>query len=137
MSSVSPPLFVRALPAGVAALAATQLAIGLWMAVSPRSFFDAIGPFGAYNDHYVRDVATWYLAFGAALAVAVRRPSWRAPLLGLAVLQYGLHTVNHLVDIGDADPGWVGVFDAVTLGLTTVLLAGLFRGALEQEGAGR
>jgi len=137
MSSVSPPLFVRALPAGVAALAATQLALGLWMAVSPRSFFDAIGPFGAYNDHYVRDVATWYLAFGAALAVAVRRPSWRAPLLGLAVLQYGLHTVNHLVDIGDADPGWVGVFDAVTLGLTTVLLAGLFRGALEQEGAGR
>ena len=137
MSSVSPPLFVRALPAGVAALAATQLALGLWMAVSPRSFFDAIGPFGGYNDHYVRDVATWYLAFGAALAVAVRRPSWRAPLLGLAVLQYGLHTVNHLVDIGDADPGWVGVFDAVTLGLTTVLLAGLFRGALEQEGAGR
>ena len=137
MSSVSPPLFVRALPAGVAALAATQLALGLWMAVSPRSFFDAIGPFGAYNDHYVRDVATWYLAFGAALAVAVRRPSWRAPLLGLAVLQYGLHTVNHLVDMGDADPGWVGVFDAVTLGLTTVLLAGLFRGALEQEGAGR
>ena len=137
MSSLSPPLFVRALPAGVAALAATQLALGLWMAVSPRSFFDAIGPFGAYNDHYVRDVATWYLAFGAALAVAVRRPSWRAPLLGLAVLQYGLHTVNHLVDIGDADPGWVGVFDAVTLGLTTVLLAGLFRGALEQEGAGR
>ena len=137
MSSVPPPLFVRALPAGVAALAATQLALGLWMAVSPRSFFDAIGPFGAYNDHYVRDVATWYLAFGAALAVAVRRQSWRAPLLGLAVLQYGLHTVNHLVDIGDADPGWVGVFDAVTLGLTTVLLAGLFRGALEQEGAGR
>ena len=137
MSSVAPPLYVRALPAGVAALAATELALGLWMAVSPRSFFDAIGPFGPYNDHYVRDLATWYLAFGAALAVAVRRPSWRAPLLGLAVVQFGLHTVNHLIDIGDADPGWVGVFDAVTLGLTTLLLAGLFRGALEQEGARR
>jgi hypothetical protein len=137
MSTTGQPLHVRAVPAGVAALAVTNLVLGLWMAFSPRSFYDAIGPFGPYNDHYVRDVATWYLAFGGALAVAVRRPSWRAPLLGLAVLQYGLHTVNHLVDIGDADPGWVGVFDAVTLGLTTVLLAGLFRGALEQEGAGR
>jgi hypothetical protein len=133
MSTTGQPLHVRAVPAGVAALAVTNLVLGLWMAFSPRSFYDAIGPFGPYNDHYVRDVATWYLAFGAALVAAVRRPSWRAPLLGLAVLQYGLHTVNHVVDVGDADPGWVGVFDAVVLGLTTVLLAGLFRGALESE----
>jgi hypothetical protein len=133
MSTTGQPLYVRAVPAGVAALAVTNLVLGLWMAFSPRSFYDAIGPFGPYNDHYVRDVSTWQIAFGVALAVAVRRPSWRAPLLGFAVLQFGLHTLNHVIDIGDADPGWVGVFDAVVLGLTTVLLAGLFRGALESE----
>jgi hypothetical protein len=137
MPTTASPLYVRAVPAGVAALAATNLVLGLWMVLAPRSFYDAIGPFGPYNAHYVRDVSTWQLAFGGALAVAVRRPSWRAPLLGFAVLQFGLHTLNHVVDIGDADPRWVGVFDAVTLGVTTVLLAGLFRGALEQEGARR
>ena len=137
MSTTGQPLYVRAVPAGVAALAVTEIVLGVWMVISPRSFYDAIGPFGPYNDHYVRDVSTWYLALGVALAVAVRRPSWRAPLLGVALLQFALHTVNHLVDVGDADPGWVGVFDAVTLGLSTLLLAGLFRGALEQEAAGR
>jgi hypothetical protein len=137
MPTTASPLYVRALPAGVAALAATNLVLGLWMVLAPRSFYDAIGPFGPFNAHYVRDVSTWQLAFGGALAVAVRRPSWRAPLLGFAVLQFGLHTLNHVVDIGDADPRWVGVFDAVTLGVTTVLLAGLLRGALEQEGARR
>jgi hypothetical protein len=30
-------------------------------------------------------------------------------------LQYGLHALNHLLDIGDADPGWVGPFDFITL----------------------
>jgi hypothetical protein len=134
MSTTTPPLYVRALPAGVASLAAAQVALGLWMVLAPRSFYDALGPFGPFNDHYVRDVSTWQLAFGVALAVAVRRPSWRAPLLGFAVLQFGLHTVNHLIDVGDADPGWVGIFDVVVLGLSTVLLAGLLRGALEQEG---
>src|SRR4051794_28992560 len=120
MPTTASPLYVRALPAGVAALAATNLVLGLWMVLAPRSFYDAIGPFGPFNAHYVRDVSTWQLAFGGALAVAVRRPSWRAPLLGFAVLQFGLHTLNHVVDIGDADPRWVGVFDAVTLGVTTV-----------------
>jgi hypothetical protein len=133
MSTTAQPLHVRAVPAGVAALAVTQLILGLWMVLASRSFYDAIGPFGVYNAHYVRDVSTWQVAFGLALAVAVRRPSWRAPLLGFAVLQFGLHAINHVVDAGDADPGWVGVFDAVVLGLTAVLLAGLFRGALERE----
>ena len=129
MSTTAQPLHVRAVPAGVAALAAYELVLGLWMLLAPRSFYDAIGPFGAYNRHYVLDTSTWQLAFGVALAVAVRRPSWRVPLLGFAVLQFGLHALNHIADIGDADPEWVGVFDAVALGLTTVLLAGLYVGA--------
>ena len=133
MSTTTQPLAIRAVPAGVAALAAYELVLGLWMLVAPRSFYDAVGPFGPYNDHYVRDTATWQLAFGVALAIAVRQASWRVPLLAFAVVQFALHAVNHVVDAGEADPGWVGVFDAVSLSVATVMLAGLLTAARRNE----
>jgi hypothetical protein len=105
------------------ALGLVQLGLGVWMLVAPRSFFDAIGGFGAFNEHYVRDVSTWYLALGAALLVAWRRPSWRMPVLWLAVLQYLLHVVNHLVDVGNAEPSWVGPIDVLALTLGAVAFA--------------
>ena len=86
-------------------LAAYHLALGLLMVVAPKVFFDQIGPFGARNDHYIRDVATFYLAFGVGLALAVRRPSWRVPVVAVVALQYVFHVVNHLVDVSKADPG--------------------------------
>jgi peptidoglycan/LPS O-acetylase OafA/YrhL len=125
-----------AVTAGVASLAVTVLGLGLWMLVAPGSFYDALGPFGPRNDHYTRDVSTWHLAFGGALAVAVRRRSWRVPLLALALAQFALHAVNHVVDAGEADPAWVGTFDAVALVLGAVLLLGLLRAAREAEVAG-
>ncbi len=92
-----------------------NLFTGLFMVVDPSGFVDRIGPFGEVNDHYVRDVASWTLAYAAVLFVAVGNASWRVPVLGFGIAQSALHIVNHLVDIGDADPGWVGVFDAVAL----------------------
>ena len=89
----------------------TQVAQGIWMIVSPGSFYDAIAGFGAQNDHYIRDVATFQLAAGAVLLAAVRHLSWRVPALSLATLWYAAHAVNHLVDIGESDPDWVGPFD--------------------------
>jgi uncharacterized membrane protein len=137
MSTIASPRLVRAVPAGVAALAAYNLAIGLYMLVAPRSFFETVGPFGAYNPHYVLDTSTWQLAFGVALVVAVRQASWRVPLLAFAVVQFALHAVNHIADAGEADPRWVGVFDAVALSITTVLLAGLLGAARQAEGGRR
>ena len=108
--------------AAVAALAASSLALGAWQALAPRSFYDAIGPFGPFNAHGLRDYATWSLAYGVVLVLALRRPAWVAPLLALGVAQAGLHTLNHVLDAGEADPRWVGVFDAVALGVTVVAL---------------
>ena len=96
-------------------LAAINLVTGLFMVVDPAGFVDSIGPFGEVNDHYVRDVASWTLAYAAVLFVAAGNASWRVPVLGFGIAQSALHIVNHLVDIGDADPGWVGWFDAVAL----------------------
>jgi uncharacterized membrane protein len=134
MSTIASRRLVRAVPAGVAALAAYNLAIGLYMLVAPRSFFDTVGPFGRYNSHYVVDASTWQLAFGIALVVAVRQATWRVPLLAFAVVQFALHTINHIADAGDADPRWVGVFDAVSLGVTTIVLAALLGAARRSEG---
>jgi hypothetical protein len=116
-------------------LAALQLAQGALMVLAPRTFFDQIGPFGAYNDHYIRDAATWSLALGVVFLVAAARPRWRPPVLLFAAVQFGLHTLNHLVDIGDAAKTGVGVFDFVSLGALTALFVVLLRRTTKEEGS--
>ena len=103
--------------------AVTQLALGLFLALAPGTFFDAIGPFGTRNDHYMRDLATFYIALGAAGLVAVRRPGWRVPVLALATIEFALHAINHLVDIGEADPKWNGPATFALVAASTALLA--------------
>jgi hypothetical protein len=96
-------------------LGVSQLALGAFLAIAPGTFFEALADFGVRNDHFLRDVATFYLALGVVLLVAVDRPAWRTPVLAFGAIQYGLHALNHLLDIADADPGWIGPFDFVSL----------------------
>jgi hypothetical protein len=99
--------------------------LGIWMAVSPDSFYTAIGPFETRNDHYLRDTATFQIAIGVGLWIAISRPSWRVPMLTISAIQFGLHSINHLVDIDSAHPRWIGYFDFFALLLTTVQLGWL------------
>jgi presenilin-like A22 family membrane protease len=103
--------------------AVVQLVIGVLLWAAPGFFFEEIGPYGTRNDHYMGDVASWYLALGAAALIAVSKPSWRVPVLGLAFTQYALHSLNHLIDVGEADPSWLGPANLISLVLTTILLA--------------
>jgi hypothetical protein len=119
----------RILPVAVGALAAYELALGLWMVVAPRSFYDQVAAFGGYPPHFIRDVATWQLALGVTLAAAVGRASWRPPLLAFAALQTGLHAINHWVDVDDASSLGLGLFDAISLTLLFVVIAALWRAA--------
>jgi hypothetical protein len=48
-------------------------------------------------------------------------------VLALALIQYALHSFNHLIDIGESDPDWIGPADFASLTLTTVLLAWILR----------
>jgi hypothetical protein len=109
------------------AFAVVQVVIGLLLWLTPGFFFDEIGPYGARNDHYMGDVATWYLASGVAVLVAVRRPAWRVPVLFLVAVQYAMHSLNHLLDVGEAHPGWLGPANLVSLLLATVLLGWMLR----------
>ncbi len=100
----------------------SQLALAVWMIVSPGSFYDEIAGYGARNDHYIRDVAAFYLAVGAGLMVAATRPSWRLPVLAISAVWYLAHAVNHLFDIDAADPDWVGPVDFAAILLTGLVL---------------
>jgi hypothetical protein len=111
-------------------LAGVSLLIGLYMAIAPSSFVDKVAPFGSgADDHFLRDLATYQIAVGAALLLAVRRVSWRIPVLFVALLQGVLHSINHLADIGDTDPGWLGPFDFFSLLLLTVITGWVLAGA--------
>ena len=66
---------------------------------------------------------------GAALLMAMRRVSWRVPVLFLVALQYALHTINHLIDIADTDPGWLGPFNFVSLLALTFIIGWVLHGA--------
>jgi UPF0716 family protein affecting phage T7 exclusion len=107
--------------------AAVQVLIGALLWLTPGFFYDEIGPYGVRNDDYMGDVATWYLALGAAAFLAVRRVGWRVPVLAMAFIQYALHSLNHLIDVGDADPGWLGPANFVSLLLATLLLGWMLR----------
>ena len=115
---------------GVAAVAVYQLVLAVWMAASPHSFFKQLGPFGLYNRHYIRDLATYNAAIGVTLALAIKRHSWRVPLLALCTLQFGLHSINHIVDVNAAHPAWVGYLDVVTLVVSAAVLYWLTRAAM-------
>jgi hypothetical protein len=106
----------------LAVFGAAQVVLGLLLWITPGFFFDEIGPYGVRNDHYLGDLATWYLALGALALVAVRRAAWRLPVLALAFIQYALHSVNHLIDVGDAHPKWLGPANLASLVITCVLL---------------
>lgn len=106
-----------------------QLALGTLMIVAPTTFFEEIGPYGAQNDHYIRDGATFTLAVGLVLLVAARRPTWRVAAIAGALFQYVLHSINHLADIGEASPEALGPVNFVSLALVGALLGWMLREA--------
>jgi hypothetical protein len=115
---------------GLAAFAIYHFAIAALMVFAPRTFFANVGPFGVRNDHYLRDTATFNAAFGVALAISYRRVSWRTPVLCCVAIQFALHALNHLADIGAAHPHWLGPADFISLTLATLVLMWLARESL-------
>src|SRR3954463_7739416 len=123
----------RALVPGLAILAVSQAVLAVWMVADPGSFFTNVGAFGARNDHYIRDVATWEIALAVCAAIAIRRPSWRVPVLAFALLQFGFHALNHFVAAADANPSTNGWADAVEMAIGAGFWAWLLAVAIRAE----
>jgi hypothetical protein len=109
------------------AFVVTQLVTGLLLWIAPGFFYDEIGPYGPRNDHYMADLATFYLALGGVGLIALRRVSWRVPVLAFAVIAYALHSLNHLIDVGAAEPSWLGPANLALISLSTLLLAWMLK----------
>jgi hypothetical protein len=132
----------RTTTALLAVLTASAVYVGGWAAAFPRSFYDSfpglhrvwVAVDGPYNEHLVRDVGAFYLAFAIGGVLAM---TWRDRRVTLALaaawttfslphLGYHLH---HLGDLPTADA--VGQVAALggTLVLSTALLVGNARRA--------
>jgi hypothetical protein len=117
----------RTLKPVLAFVAAYHVALGAMQLFAPGTFFEEIGNYGVENLHYVGDVGSFTLAFGVALAIAVVRPAWRAPLLWLGALWYGFHAVNHAFDTGEAKSEARGWSDTLLIGFGALAAAWLAR----------
>lgn len=105
------------------------------MAFVPQGFVTAVAGIGVVADHYVRDLATFAAPLGIALWLAASRRSWRRPVLALALVQNGLHLLNHLVDITTAVPSWHGPANVVALAVLQVLLVVAWRAERPEQGS--
>jgi hypothetical protein len=117
----------QSLRAVLAVIAAYHVITGALALFAPDTFFDQIGHYGVENSHYVGDVGAFTLAFGVALALAVTRPAWRAPILWLGALWYGFHAFNHAFDTGEARSDARGWTDTILIALGAVASAWLAR----------
>jgi hypothetical protein len=111
----------RAMRAALVVLGVLNAASGALALIAPDTFFDQIGRYGVENSHYVGDVGAFVLAFGVTVLVAAWRPSWRVPVLALGALWYGLHALNHVFDVGEAQSDARGLFDTAYIALGAVL----------------
>ena len=69
-----PSASAEALKVGLGVFAVYNLALAVFMALAPHAFYKAVGPFGAFNAHYLRDVATFSAALGLAFAGVAAPP---------------------------------------------------------------
>lgn len=74
---------------------------GLWAFLATRSFFDYVGTWPPYNEHFLRDAGSFSLGVGAALGLSL--VSDRASLCTLAggAAAATAHALSHIIDLGD------------------------------------
>lgn len=130
-SPLDPARIAPLLPLGIALLALSNLAPAAWIVLAPHGFFHQIGPFGAYNPHYLGDAAAFQGGIGLALAAALAWPALRPGALASALGFTALHALNHWIDVSNAHAGsHAGLADALSLTVAAILTVGLLRASL-------
>jgi hypothetical protein len=102
--------YTKEMRAGLVALSAPQVALGLWAVFAPRSWFDDfpgggrhwVSALGPYNEHLSTDVGAFFLAIGVLLLFAAFVLERRLVQAALgALLVYSVpHLVWHLGELG-------------------------------------
>jgi hypothetical protein len=77
---------------------------GLWAMFAPESFFENLGKFEPYNQHFIQDIGAFQIGLGAVLLLATLRGDLTS--LTIALLGTGIgaaaHAVSHVIgrDLG-------------------------------------
>jgi hypothetical protein len=87
----------------LAFLSLGEIAVGIWALFLPRSFYEDfpssgrewVSTLGPYDEHLVRDVGEFNLAFGVLLALAAIRPD--RLLVRVSLVAYLVYTVPHFI----------------------------------------
>lgn len=81
----------------------TSLGDGLWMLVSPESWYHGlpagVPDTGPLNLHFVRDIGAAFTTIGLTLCVAAPAASRHRGVVLAAALFYGLHALVHVADL--------------------------------------
>ena len=105
----------RAVKPGLVAFGLYGVITGAWSLFAPGSFYDEVALYGAENSHFLGDLGSFSLPIGVMMLLAVARPAWRVPLLILGAAWFGVHSLNHFADIGEARTDARGTVDALLL----------------------
>ncbi len=83
----------------VVGLAGTgYLLAGIALLFAPMWFFQAIGNFPPFNQHYEGDLGSFVLALGIGLLAIIRNPARHMWVIWVAALGSVLHVINHIYD---------------------------------------
>ncbi len=74
------------------------LLTGIALLFAPVWFFQTIGHFPPYNQHYEGDLGSFLLALGIGLLVAARAPGRHLWVIRVAALGSLVHVGNHIYD---------------------------------------
>jgi hypothetical protein len=77
---------------------AVNVFAGAALLVAPLWFFNTIGTFPPFNQHYLGDGGAFLFPLGLGLLLALRDPRRHSLLIGMGALAGLLHTGNHLYD---------------------------------------
>lgn len=105
---------------GVAVLGAVfWLGSGVYAFFAPKSFFDNLGTFPPYNEHFIHDVGAFSIGLGAVLVIALLRLPALAAALGGTAVGAVFHELAHIIDSDqggrDTDPIGLGLIAVLTI----------------------
>ncbi len=72
------------------------LLAGIALLFAPMWFFQTIGHFPPFNQHYEGDLGSFLLALGIGLLVIIRNPARHLWVIRVAALGSVLHVINHI-----------------------------------------
>ena len=84
--------------ATLAAVAVANLGLGAWAFFAPRSFFENVGEFPPYNEHFIHDIGSFLSGLGATAALALLWRDGISVALGGNAVAAVVHWIAHVID---------------------------------------